>query len=124
MRSEAKDAIEIRGLTLRTWIGVPDQERAAPQELRVHVRITPRLAFEAMADELAATVDYAELAERIRELAAARPRRLIETLAADLAALVLSHPVCQAVEISLEKFILPQTDCVAVHLRRERAGAV
>jgi dihydroneopterin aldolase len=114
--------IEIRRLRVPTRIGVPDEERAAPQELRVSLTISLATGFAEMADELAKTLDYAALATGIQVLAAARPRRLIETLAADIADHVLADPRVRAVEVVVEKFILPDTDCVAVRLRRERTS--
>lgn len=112
--------IEIRRLKVRCHIGVPDEERAVPQELLASVTVTVATPFAAMDDGISRTLDYAALAGAIRELAAARPRRLIETLAADIAALVLDFPAATAVDVTVEKFILPDTECVAVHLRRER----
>jgi dihydroneopterin aldolase len=110
--------IEIRRLKTRCHIGVPDEERALPQELLVSVKLSVTTPFHAMADDLARTLDYAALAGEIQRLAAARPRRLIETLAADVAALGLESAGVAAVEVTVEKFILPDTECVAVHLRR------
>lgn len=115
--------IEIRGLRVSSHIGVPDEERAAAQELRVGVVIELAMPFAAMADDLARTLDYAALAGEIQALAAERPRRLIETLASDIAGHVLAADGVDAVEVVVEKFILPETECVAVSLRRER-GAV
>ncbi|WP_226895685.1 dihydroneopterin aldolase [Luteolibacter marinus] len=111
--------IEIRGLRVATRIGVPDEERASAQEVKVDVRITVATGFAEMDDQIGRTLDYADLAGRIRELAGSGERRLIETLASDIAGLVLGYRVAAAVEVSIEKFILPETDCVAVHLRRE-----
>lgn len=113
--------IEIRRLKVSCHIGVPEEERALPQQLRVSVKLSLSTAFHAMADEISRTLDYAALAGAIQDLASERPRRLIETLAADVASLVMRSPVVTAVEVSVEKFILPDTECVAVHLRRERA---
>jgi dihydroneopterin aldolase len=112
--------IEIRRLKVSTFIGVPDEERAVPQELLVTVRITVATGFAEMADEISRTLDYAALAVELQQLAAARPRRLIETLAADVAARVLDFQEAVSVEVMVEKFILPDTECVAVHLRREK----
>jgi dihydroneopterin aldolase len=112
--------IEIRRLRVTTRVGVPEEERAVPQELRVSVVITVATAFADMADDLDQTLDYAALAGGIQALAAARQRLLIETLASDIAGHVLTSPGVSAVEITVEKFILPDTDCVAVRLRRER----
>lgn len=112
--------IEIRRLRVLTRVGVPDEELAVPQELRVSVVISVATPFAAMADDLERTLDYAALAAGIQALAASRPRRLIETLASDIAGHVLACPAAAAVEVTVEKFILPDTDCVAVRLRRER----
>jgi dihydroneopterin aldolase len=120
MESEAR--IEIRRLKVRTFIGVPEEERASAQDLRVSVSIAPRLGFAVMEDEIGRTVDYAALAAGIQELALARPRKLIETLAADIAAFVLEAPEAVAVEVLIEKFILPDTDCVAVRVTSGRTS--
>lgn len=112
--------IEIRRLKVSARIGVPEDERAAPQELRVSVSITVGAAFAEMRDEIPRTLDYAALAAGIQQLAASRPRLLIETLASDIVAHVLSFPLAGAVEVTVEKFILPDTDCVAVRIRREK----
>ena len=44
---------------------------------------------------------------------------LIETLAEEIAALLLKNYLLAAVEIELRKYILPDTEFVAVRLRRE-----
>lgn len=114
------DQIHLVHLQLRCHIGVPDKERAAPQLLHADVVIYSRLPFEAMQDDIAQTIDYAAVSVRLEEIAAEKPRQLIETLAADLAACVLSEFAAAAVEITIKKRILPQTDHVAVRLFRER----
>lgn len=110
--------IEIRRLKVKTFIGVPDEERAEEQQLLVSLRIGTRQAFSAMKDEIANTIDYAGVAEGLKVLALAKPRKLIETLASDIADLVLGHPSAASVEVIVEKFILPDTECVAVRLSR------
>lgn len=112
--------IEIRRLRVQTFIGVPDEERSQPQELRVSVVLEVDLPFAAMDDEIGRTLDYAALAGELQALAGARPRRLIETLADELASHALALPGVAGVEVVVEKFILPDTDCVAVRVRRER----
>ncbi len=112
--------IEIRRLKVSTCIGVPDEERAVPQELLVTVKIGVATGFAEMSDDISRTLDYAALAADLQQLAAARSHRLIETLAADIAGRVLDSPIARSVEVMVEKFILPDTECVAVHLRREK----
>ncbi|HEX7260701.1 MAG TPA: dihydroneopterin aldolase [Luteolibacter sp.] len=114
------DTIEIRRLRVSTLIGVPDEERATAQTLLVTVRMTPSLGFGGLADEISRTIDYYAVSQEIETLAAARPRRLIETLATDIADHLLENHPLQHVAISIEKHILPNTECVAVHLERNR----
>ncbi len=114
------DTIEIRRLRVSTHIGVPDDERAEPQNLLVTLVMTPGQNFDGLADEISRTIDYYAVSLEIEALAAARPRRLIETLATDIAAHLLeNHPLAK-VAITIEKHILPNTECVAVHIERSR----
>ncbi|MDZ4403915.1 dihydroneopterin aldolase [Prosthecobacter sp.] len=112
------DEIRISALRLSTHIGVPEAERASSQVLEADItlRITGR--FEAMNDDIAATIDYAAVASRLQTLAAERPRKLIETLAAEMAACLLDEFHASGVTIELRKRILPDTDHVAVRLVR------
>jgi dihydroneopterin aldolase len=117
-RMNPPDQINLTGLQLRCHIGVPDEERAEAQLLHADIVLHLRGRFEDMADELSRTIDYAAVATRLEQVAAARPRRLIETLAAELAQVVLQEFAAAQVEITLRKRILPQTDHVAVRLVR------
>ena len=114
------DAIEIRRLRVQTFIGVPDEERSAEQTLLVTVRMVPGQGFDGLADEISRTIDYHLVALDIRSLAAARPRHLIETLATDIAGFLLESRPLLSVAVSIEKHILPDTECVAVHVERRR----
>ena len=112
------DEIRIAGLRLHTYIGVPDEERAAPQTLKADIVIRVTTRFDDMADEISATIDYAAVAARLQHLAASKPRRLIETLAAEMAECVLSEFQAVGVTVDLRKRILPETDHVAVRVVR------
>ena len=114
------DTIEIRRLKVVTHIGVPDEERSLPQTLLVSICMEPSQGFAGLADEISRTIDYHAVALEISALAAVRSRRLIETLAVEIADhLLLRHPL-KKVGIEIEKHILPDTECVAVRLERER----
>lgn len=119
---ETPDTIEIRRLRVQTHIGVPDDERAEAQTLQVTVRMVPGQGFAGLGDEISRTIDYHAVALEIQTLAAARPRRLIETLAVEIADQLLAvHPL-YSVAVTIEKHILPDTECVAVHIERRRAS--
>ena len=116
----APDTIELRRLRVTTHIGVPDDERAEPQTLLVTIRMMSNQGFDGLADDITRTIDYYAVSLEIEALAAATPRRLIETLAVDIAEHLLSNHPLRKVAITIEKHILPNTECVAVHLERER----
>lgn len=117
------DRIRIQGLRLVTRIGVPDEERRLPQSLAANVSITLAKSFKGFDDRLAHTIDYYRVATRLREVAAEGERRLIETLAEDLAAAVIAFDGVCAVTLEVEKFILPDCDRVSVEITRAREKA-
>jgi dihydroneopterin aldolase len=113
-------SVIIRGLEVTTRIGVPEAERAAAQRLLVDLEMTPAAAFSSMGDAIDATIDYHAVSLAVTELAARGERRLVETLADEIATLVLGRHGAVAVEVTIRKFILPQTEWVGVRLRRRR----
>ena len=112
--------ILISGLRVRANIGVPDEERAEMQELEFDLRIRTALAFDQMEDTLSNTIDYARVCHRVSEIAAEKPRNLIETLADEVAGKILAEFDAASVEVELRKFILPDTRHVAVRCTRAR----
>ena len=117
---QVPDTIEIRRLAVTSWIGVPSDERSAPQTLFVTLRLRPSQGFAGLADQITNTVDYHAVALEIESLAAAKPRHLIETLAVEIADHLLKNHPLSHLAVSIEKHILPNTECVAVHLDRGR----
>ena len=115
------DTILVEALELSSFIGVPDEERAAAQRLTVSLVLEPLRDLRALEDRIENTVDYFVLTEFVKTFALARPRRLIETLAEEIAAELLARFALRTVEVELRKFILPDTQFVAVRIRRERA---
>ena len=117
-----QDSIHLERLKIATWVGVPTEERAAPQSLEVSLDLFPRLGLSGLGDHLTNTVDYWKVAERVREIALASKRRLIETLADDIATALLENEALSAVSVEVRKFIVPHCDHVAVRLHRQRQG--
>jgi len=116
------DTIIIRDLEVRYRVGVPDDERASAQRLLLTIEMETDAAIAAAADDLTRTIDYDAVARRLRALGADRSWRLIETLAEEIAAIVLSEFGPRAVTVEVRKFILPETRYVAVRLHRKRCG--
>ncbi|MDE3010390.1 MAG: dihydroneopterin aldolase [Pseudomonadota bacterium] len=85
------DFIFIEELRLETLIGVYDWERHRRQTIQLDLEIGLRDLTAAGSDDVADTVDYGKVCERLRGLAADSHFALIETLAEAVAAIVLSE---------------------------------
>lgn len=118
-REEVRDEIRLSGVRVATHIGVPDEERRLAQTLELDVVLLPEAGCGG-GDELAGTIDYEVVWRRLREVAAERPRKLIETLAGEMAeALLREFPICE-VGIEIRKSILPGTSSAGVRIWRKR----
>jgi len=112
--------IIIRELAVTAHIGVPEEERREAQQLLVNITMTPRNGFAELGEDLGRTVDYFAASRRVIELAAERPRKLIETLAAEIVEMLLKDFAVERAEVEVRKFILPDTKYVAVRHARNR----
>jgi len=112
------DLIHIEALEIQSCIGVPDEERTTPQRLTVTLTLEPARDFRALEDRIEATIDYAAVCETVKALAAARPRRLVETLAEEIAAELLARFPLRRLTVEVRKFILPETKHVAIRIER------
>lgn len=120
MQSTPSDCLKILGLGVTSRIGVPPEERAQAQRLKVSLVLYPSGPLQGLGDDFSLTVDYAAVAQRVREIAAAGERQLIETLADDIAGGLLAEFPLRRVEVEVLKFILPDTDAVGVCIAKNR----
>jgi dihydroneopterin aldolase len=117
------DRITIAGLSAHAHHGVYDWERERGQAFVVDAVLELDTAPAAAADDLAQTVNYAELAQRLHATLTGKPVDLLETLAQRLADVCLEVALVDAVEITVHK---PDADLgvpfadVTVRIRRER----
>jgi len=114
--------IAVRGLEVTARVGVPDEERAVPQRLLLDLRFAAADQPILLNDDIAGTVDYHAVSVRVADIAREKPRRLIETLAEEVASRLLDEFRLRWIEVSVRKFILPNTEWVAVSVRRESNG--
>ncbi|GAB3182190.1 hypothetical protein GCM10027060_14490 [Nesterenkonia halophila] len=119
------DRIRLTGIAAVGHHGVLAHETRDGQPFRVDAELHVDLRAAGRSDELADTVDYSAVAERIEALIAGEPLALIETLAHRLAGAVLAVDRRIArVEITVHKPEAPLTqrfDDVAVVVSRDRA---
>ena len=112
------DKIIIHDLEVFCRVGVPDEERATPQRLLVGVEMKCDLAAAAASDSLRKTIDYHAVTRRLLTFSEGRSWRLIETLAEDIAKMVLAEFAPNTVSVEIKKFIIPEAKFVSVQLTR------
>lgn len=101
--ASSSDRILIDGLRLECVIGVGEEERLRPQELRLDVELEVDLSRAGRTDEIVDTVDYGALARRLQEVARTTSDRLLERLAERIAGVCLEDPRVRAAHITLTK---------------------
>lgn len=115
------DTIKICGLETHSHIGVTEKERSRQQRLRITIEMkVESIKSAALTDEVSTTVDYAVVAERVKEIVAERSRKLLETLAEDIAGHLLSKFPIKSVQVDVRKFILPETEYVGISITRKK----
>ena len=117
------DSVALRGLRAFGRHGVLATEREHGQEFLVDVHLGLDTRAAAGSDDLADTVDYGVLADRVVALVEGEPVNLIETLAGRIASLCLAqHPVEQ-VRVTVHKPSAPVAvpfEDVSVTITRSR----
>ena len=115
------DTIEVRGIRGYGHHGVLASERVDGQEFIVDVVLGVSTSSAARSDDLADTVNYADVAIRVHAHITGSPCDLIETLAERIAADILDATVAEWVEVAVHKPSAPipvPFDDVVVRIRR------
>ena len=116
--------IALSGLRARGFHGVFDFEREQGQDFLVDVLLELDLSRAAVTDDVADTVHYGELAERLVAVITGEPVNLIETLADRLLGVCLADERVAAAEVTVHKPQAPiphEFGDVSVTLRRGRS---
>ena len=114
------DAIFIQDLRLDACVGIYPREKAGPQgiELQLEVGIPDGATQH---DEIADTIDYAEVVERLEKEFAERHFNLLETLAEFVATLLLEDFKAPWVKLSVAKIgMLKNVRRVGVKIERKK----
>ena len=116
------DLIRIVDLEVWTHIGVPEEERAQPQKLLISLDIgLDSISHAAATDGLSRTVNYFEVAQHVKHFVSEHTRKLLETLAEDLAQDLLKAYPMKTITLEIKKFILPDAQYVSVKIERPKA---
>jgi len=95
--------ILVEGLRAEAVVGVHPHERIRRQPLLVDLELDHDVAAAAAGDELAATIDYAEVATALREWIGASEPLLLERLAEELAERLCQRFRPRALRLTLRK---------------------
>ncbi|MEO7126999.1 MAG: dihydroneopterin aldolase [Nakamurella sp.] len=121
-RTHRDDHITLTGLTVRGHHGVFEHEKRDGQDFVIDATVRMNLADAAAGDDLAKTLNYAELAELARSVVAGPPRDLIETVATEIADTAVARWPIDAIEVTVHKPHAPiplEFADVAVTVRRD-----
>lgn len=115
------DAIVFRDLRIEVLIGIHKREQHLPQTVSVDLEIGLPGDAVFSSDRVADTIDYQQVALRIKALAASGHFRLVETLADRIARLLIEEFGAPWVRVSAAKMgVLPSTKFVGVTIERKR----
>jgi 7,8-dihydroneopterin aldolase/epimerase/oxygenase len=113
------DLIRVVDLEVFAHIGVPDEERRERQRLLISLEMsTDSFSHAAGTDNLAWTINYADVVERVKALTAKRARKLLETLVEEIAIDLLKAFPIKKITVEIKKFILPDAQYVSVKIER------
>jgi dihydroneopterin aldolase len=115
------DAILIRDLRVEALIGIHKRERYVAQTVSIDLDIGLPGTVVFKSDKVADTIDYEQVALKIKALAASGHFRLVETLAERIARLLLEEFGAPWAKVSAAKIgILANAKFVGVTIERKR----
>ncbi len=122
-----RDEVFLEGLRFYAFHGVNPEEQALGQRFVVDVRIETDLRPAGQSDDLERTISYSAAYKRIRAVVEGAPRRLIETVAEEIAATLLADfPSAEAVTVAVRKPEAPMKgsilDAAGIQIYRSRGG--
>ncbi|WP_421246909.1 dihydroneopterin aldolase [Aeromonas sanarellii] len=116
------DKVFIRGLEVLTTIGVYEWEKGIRQKLCFDLEMGFDNRPAAATDDINLALDYATLSRKICDHAQGKVVELVETMAEQVAALVLDDARVQWVKVTLTKpGAVPNAAGVGVEILRHRA---
>ncbi len=113
------DLVYLRRLKVETIIGINEIERTMPRQIVLDIECQIAARTAASEDHINSTVNYCTVATRAREFAAASNYRLLESLAENMAALLLRELPIQRVRIRAAKpGVLPTAAEAGIEIER------
>lgn len=116
------DFIFVEGLQLQARVGIYPSEKAGPQTVEINLTFgVPEAA--AVRDNIADTIDYGKVVERLRELLLTQHFNLLESLGEFLVKVLFDEFGAPWVRVSIAKpGVLSDVRRVGVYIERGRDG--
>jgi D-erythro-7,8-dihydroneopterin triphosphate epimerase len=116
------DEIRIKGLFLRTIIGINDDEREQKQDVRINLALTVDTRPAAQSDDIKDAVNYRTITKDVIDMVENSRFFLVERMAEEIARLCLIDPRVKKAQVSIEKpAALRFARSVGVRIERSRA---
>lgn len=113
------DRIFIENLRLNCRIGIGEEERRTPQEVVIDISVFTNLERAGRSDDVADSVNYRELKDRVSELVAGKEFLLLEGLAERVAELALEYPPVRSVSVKVRKGKYSGEPSIGVEISRD-----
>ncbi len=97
------DQIHIKGLLLRTIVGINPEERRDRQDVLIDIVLWADTRAAGRSDNIDDAVNYRTITKRVIELVEGSQFYLVEKLAEEIAALCLQDPRVERATVSVEK---------------------
>ncbi|MBT3436961.1 MAG: dihydroneopterin aldolase [Oceanospirillaceae bacterium] len=97
------DTVYVHGLTVETVIGIFDWEREIKQKVVLDIEMAVDISPSAATEDIDRTVSYKDVSDRLTQFVQVSEFLLVETMAEEIAALVLSEFPVPFVRIKLGK---------------------
>lgn len=114
------DTLVISELAAQCRVGVSEEERATPQPIWVDLEVAIDAAAAARRDDVQDALDYAALVSTVKQCVESKPYHLLETIAEDVAAVVLQRFETKQVFVRVKKRALPGIGYAAVEITRTK----
>jgi dihydroneopterin aldolase len=117
------DKIFLKQLTTETVIGIFNWEREVKQTIAIDLEMSADIRRAAKSDSIRDTLNYKSVAKRVLAFAQSSRYQLVETLAEEVARLILTEFPVEWVKVTLHKpGAIRHSQDVGVTIERSRAG--
>lgn len=100
---QERDAIHLKGLQFYGYHGVMPEETVLGQKFVVDVDLYRDLRKPGFSDQVADTINYAEVYQRIKTIVTGERFQLLERLAEEIAKQILNAFSCEVIRVEIHK---------------------